>query len=223
MEHSINIFSFLPAEIVEKYMHVFMTFIVIIITFLIAFFSKKMTKEIPGRAQSFFEIIVESINNMVINVAGEEGGRFLPLIFGIAVYVFFSNIIGLIPGLASPTANLNTTVAPALVVFFTYNYIGIKKHGINYIKQFMGPVLWLAPFMMVIEFIGHLARPLSLSVRLFGNIFGEDLVIAILFMLVPYLIPLPMFFLGIFTCFLQTYIFMMLTLIYISNALEETH
>jgi F-type H+-transporting ATPase subunit a len=160
---------------------------------------------------------------MVINVAGEEGGRFLPLIFGIAVYVFFSNIIGLITGLASPTANLNSTVAPAIVVFFTYNYIGIKKHGLHYIKHFMGPVLWLAPFMIIIELIGHLARPLSLSVRLFGNIFGEDLVIAILFILVPYIIHLPMFFLGLFTCLLQTYIFMMLTLIYISNALEETH
>jgi F-type H+-transporting ATPase subunit a len=200
-----------------------MTFIVILIVIIIAFFAKRMTKEIPDRTQNFFEIIVESINNMVINVAGEEGKDYLPLIFGIGVYVFLSNILGLIPGLMSPTSNLNSTVAPALVVFFTYNYIGIKKHGVNYIKQFMGPVIWLAPFMMIIEFIGHLARPLSLSMRLFGNIFGEDLVIAILFMLVPYIIPLPMFFLGIFTCFLQTYIFMMLTLIYISNALEEAH
>lgn len=223
MEHPINIFSFLPADIVEKYIHVFMTLIVIVLTLIIAFLSKRMTEEIPGRIQSFFEILVESIKNMVVNVAGEEGRRFLPLIFGIAIYVFFSNILGLIPGLAAPTANLNSTVAPALVVFFTYNYIGIKKHGIYYIKQFMGPVLWLAPFMMVIELIGHLARPLSLSMRLFGNIFGEDLVIVILFMLVPYLVPLPMFFLGIFTCFLQTYIFMMLTLIYISSALEEAH
>lgn len=223
MEHPINIFSFLPPNIVEKYIHVFMTFIVILIVIIIAFFAKRMTKEIPDRTQNFFEIIVESINNMVINVAGEEGKDYLPLIFGIGVYVFLSNILGLIPGLMSPTSNLNSTVAPALVVFFTYNYIGIKKHGVNYIKQFMGPVIWLAPFMMIIEFIGHLARPLSLSMRLFGNIFGEDLVIAILFMLVPYIIPLPMFFLGIFTCFLQTYIFMMLTLIYISNALEEAH
>lgn len=223
MEHPINIFSFLPAEIVNKYIHVFMTIIIIIFLLIIAFFSKKMTKEIPSRTQSFFEVLIESINNMVINVIGEEGKDYLPLIFGIAIYVFFSNILGLIPGLASPTANLNSTVAPAIVVFFTYNYIGIKKHGLHYIKHFMGPVLWLAPFMIIIEFIGHLARPLSLSVRLFGNIFGEDLVIAILFMLVPYIIPLPMFFLGVFTCILQTYIFMMLTLIYIASALEETH
>jgi F-type H+-transporting ATPase subunit a len=223
MEHPINIFSFLPPDVMSKYQHVFMTIIVIIFTLLIAYVSKNMTKEIPGRLQGFFEITVVSIKNMVINVIGEEGKDYLPLIFGIAIYVFLSNILGLIPGFASPTANLNSTVAPALVVFFTYNYIGVKRHGFSYIKHFMGPVVWLAPFMIIIEVIGHLARPLSLSVRLFGNIFGEDLVIAILFMLVPYLIPLPMFFLGIFTCLLQTYIFMMLTLIYIAGALEETH
>lgn len=223
MEHSINIFSFLPADLVNKYLHVFMTIIVILFTLLIGYVSKNMTNEVPGRLQGFFEVIVVSIKNMVVNVIGEEGKDYLPLIFGIAIYVFFSNILGLIPGFASPSANLNSTVAPALVVFFTYNYIGIKRHGFSYIKHFMGPVLWLAPFMIIIEVIGHLARPLSLSVRLFGNIFGEDLVIAILFMLVPYLVPLPMFFLGIFTCLLQTYIFIMLTLIYIASALEETH
>jgi F-type H+-transporting ATPase subunit a len=223
MEHPLNIFFFLPESIQAKYLHVLMTFVVIIITILLGILSKKMNKEIPGRFQSFLEILVQSIYNMTLSSLGNEGKPYIPLVFAIGVYVFLSNILGLIPLFSSPTANLNSTVAPALVVFFTYNYIGIKKYGLRYIKHFIGPVIWLAPFMIIIEFIGHLARPLSLSVRLFGNIFGEDLVIAILFMLVPYLIPLPMFFLGIFTCFLQTYIFMMLTIIYISGVLEEVH
>ncbi|MDY6820507.1 MAG: F0F1 ATP synthase subunit A [Deferribacterota bacterium] len=223
MEHAINIFSFLPEDLVHKYIHVLTTFVVIAALLIIGSFTKNMTKEVPGKVQSFFETIVESIYNFSLNTLGEEGKPYIPIIFGIAFYVFFSNILGLIPGFIAPTSNLNSTVAPAVVVFFTYNYIGIKKHGLAYIKHFIGPVIWLAPLMIIIELISHLARPLSLSIRLFGNIFGEDLVIAVLFMLVPYLIPLPMFFLGIFTCFIQTFVFMLLTLVYISGALEEAH
>ncbi len=138
--------------------------------------------------------------------------------------LLFSNFLGLIPGFLAPTSNLNSTAAPALVVFAVYQYIGIRKHGAGYIKHFfLGPVSWLAPLMLIIELIGHFARPLSLSMRLFGNIFGEDLVIIILFMLVPFLVPLPMFFLGLFTSALQAYVFMMLSMIYISGALEEAH
>ena len=182
-----------------------------------------MREEIPGKLQNTFELIVSGVYKMAYDVMGEEGKPYVPLIFAIGIYVLFSNVLGLVPGFISPTANLNTTAAPALLVFFTYNYIGIKKHKLNYIKQFTGPILWLAPLMIVIEIIGHFARPLSLSIRLFGNIFGEDLVIAILFLLVPYLVPLPMFFLAIFTGTLQAYVFMMLSMIYISGALEGAH
>lgn len=223
MEHPLNIFSFLPHEILTKYLHVLMTFVVILLLFIIGKIASGMRRDIPTKGQNVFELLVGSIRKMGIDVMGEEGEPYIPLIFAIGVYVLFSNLLGILPGFLSPTANLNTTAAPAIIVFFTYHFIGIKKHGAHYVKHFMGPVPWLAPLMIIIELIGHLSRPLSLSMRLFGNIFGEDLVIIILFVLVPFLVPLPMYFMAVFTSVLQAYVFMMLSMIYISGALEEAH
>ncbi len=223
MEHPLNIFSFLPHAVQAKYMHVLMTFVVVLLVFFLGTIASKQKNEVPGKSQNFFELLVAAIYGMAEDIMGKEGKPYVPLIFGIGLYVLLSNLLGLIPGFISPTSNLNTTVAPALVVFFVYNYIGLKKHGAGYIKHFMGPVAALAPLMIIIEIISHLSRPLSLSMRLFGNIFGEDLVIAVLFMLVPFLVPLPMYFMGIFTSILQTYVFMILSMIYIGGALEEAH
>ncbi len=223
MEHPLNIFSFLPHGVQEKYIHVLMTFVVVLLVFLLGKIASKQKNEVPGKSQNFFELLVAAVYGMAEDIMGKEGKPYVPLIFGIGLYVLLSNLLGLIPGFISPTSNLNTTVAPALVVFFVYNFIGLKKHGAGYIKHFMGPVAALAPLMIIIEIISHLSRPLSLSMRLFGNIFGEDLVIAVLFMLVPFLVPLPMYFMGIFTSILQTYVFMILSMIYIGGALEEAH
>jgi F-type H+-transporting ATPase subunit a len=223
MEHPLNIFSFLPHAVQAKYMHVLMTFVVVLFVFFLGTIASKQRKEVPGKAQNFFELLVAAVYGMADDIMGEEGRPYVPLIFGIGLYVLISNCMGLIPGFISPTSNLNTTAAPAVIVFLVYNFIGIKKHGAGYIKHFMGPVAAIAPLMIIIEIIGHLSRPVSLSMRLFGNIFGEDLVIAVLFMLVPFLVPLPMFFMGIFTSILQAYVFMMLSMIYIGGALEEAH
>lgn len=223
MEHPLNIFSFLPHEVQLKYMHVLMTFLVVLLVIFLGSYASKQRSEIPGKGQNLFEMLSSAVYKMGIDIMGEEGKSYIPLIFGIGIYVLFSNLLGIIPGFSSPTANLNSTVAPAIIVFFTYHFIGVKKHGSHYVKHFMGPVAWLAPLMIIIEIIGHLSRPLSLSMRLFGNIFGEDLVIMILFILVPFLVPLPMYFMAIFTSTLQAYVFMMLSMIYISGALEEAH
>ncbi|QAR32360.1 ATP synthase F0 subunit A [Geovibrio thiophilus] len=223
MEHPLNISMLFPADIGHTYWHVMMTFVVMLFTLFLGSIASRQGSEIPGRAQGAFETAVGAVYNMGVELMGEEGKPYIPLIFGIGVYVLFSNWMGLIPGFLAPTSNLNSTIAPALVVFFTYQAIGIKKHGAHYIKHFLGPVAFLAPLMFVIEVIGHLARPMSLSMRLFGNVFGEELVIVILFMLVPFLIPLPMVMLGMFTGALQAYVFMMLSMIYISGALEEAH
>ncbi|MBZ4642810.1 MAG: synthase subcomplex subunit [Deferribacteraceae bacterium] len=223
MEHPLNIFSFLPHEVVAKYLHVLMMFVIVLLIVIIGKMVSGLRSEVPSTKQNVFELLVGGIYKMGIDVMGEEGKPYIPLIFAIGLYVWFSNVFGIIPGFAAPTANLNTTAAPALIVFFTYHFIGIKKHGAHYIKHFMGPIAWLAPLMIIIELIGHLSRPLSLSMRLFGNIFGEDLVIMILFVLVPFLVPLPMYFMAIFTSTLQAYVFMMLSMIYISGALEEAH
>lgn len=223
MEHPLNVSMLFGMAFSHKFWHVTMTFLVVLIVIFLGSLAKKKNAEVPGRTQNALEVFVKGVYNMCDDVMGVEGRPYIPLIFGIGLYVAFSNFLGLIPGFLAPTSNLNSTIAPAIVVFMVYNYIGIKKHGAGYIKHFLGPVAWLAPLMIIIEFIGHLARPLSLSMRLFGNIFGEDLVIIILFMLVPFIVPLPMFFLGLFTSALQAYVFMMLSMIYISGALEEAH
>lgn len=223
MEHPLNLSMLFGMEFAEKYWHVLMAFIVLLLVLYVGSFALRNRSEVPGRGQNLIEVLVKGVVGMCDDVMGPQGRPYIPLIFGIGLYVSFSNLIGAIPGFMSPTANLNSTVAPALVVFFVYQYIGIKKHGAHYIKHFLGPVGWLSPLMLIIELVGHLARPLSLSMRLFGNIFGEDLVIIILFMLVPFLVPLPMFFLSLFTSVLQAYVFMMLSMIYISGALEEAH
>jgi F-type H+-transporting ATPase subunit a len=111
----------------------------------------------------------------------------------------------------------------AIVVFVSTHVIGIRLHGVKYIKHFLGPIWWLTPLMVVIEIVSHLARPLSLSVRLFGNIMGEDKVLAVVVLLVPFLIPLPVFVLMIFTSFIQTVVFMLLAMMYIAGAVEEAH
>lgn len=223
MEHPLNVSMLFGMGFSHTYWHVVMTFIVVLVCLVLGSFALRAKAEVPGRGQNAVELLVKSIYGMCDDVMGHHGRPYIPVIFGIGLYVAFSNLLGLIPGFLAPTSNLNSTVAPALVVFVLYQYIGIKTHGSHYIKHFLGPVSWLAPLMLIIELIGHLARPLSLSMRLFGNIFGEDLVIIILFMLVPFLVPLPMFFLGIFTGLLQAYVFMMLSMIYISGALEEAH
>lgn len=223
MEHPLNLTSFLPASIQHHYLHVIMLLVAVLIIFIMGLYARTLRKEVPGKAQNFFEVLVGGINNLAVDVMGQEGRAYIPVVFGIGLYVAVSNLMALIPGLIPPTSNMNTTAAPAIFVFLLYNFIGIKKHGARYIKHFLGPLVWLAPFMIIIEFISHLARPLSLTMRLFGNIAGEDLVVVILFMLVPVIVPLPMFFLMIFTSVLQAFVFMMLTMVYIAGALEEAH
>jgi F-type H+-transporting ATPase subunit a len=154
---------------------------------------------------------------------GPHGMIFFPLIATIAVFIFTANMAGIIPGFFSPTANMNTNAAMALTVFVLTHIVGIRIHGFKYLKQFMGPVWWMAPIMIPIELIGHLARPLSLTMRLFGNIAGEDLVLGVLLLLVPYVVPLPFLALMIFTSVLQAFVFSLLAMMYISGAMEEAH
>lgn len=190
---------------------------------LFSFLATRRVSILPGRFQNVMEVIVEGIDTFLTDTMGPEGRKFFPLIATLGIYILTSNLLGLIPGFESPTANLNTTVSLAVVVFAMTHIVGIQVHGIKYVKQFMGPVWWLTPLMMPIEIISHLSRPLSLSVRLFGNIMGEDIVLAVVLLLVPLLVPLPVFVLMIFTSCIQTVVFMLLTMMYIAGAMEEAH
>lgn len=178
---------------------------------------------LPGGVQNVMEVIIEGFDNLLVETMGPEGRKFFPLIATLGLYILTANLLGLLPGFESPTANLNTTLSMALVVFFTTHIVGIKIHGAKYVKHFLGPIWWLTPLMVVIELVSHFARVISLSFRLFGNIAGEDKVLAVVVLLVPLLVPLPVFVLMIFTSFIQTVVFMLLTMMYIAGAMEEAH
>jgi len=166
---------------------------------------------------------VGALENLLIETMGPHGKTYFPLIATLAIFILTANLIGLIPGFESPTSNLNTTVSMALCVFFMTHIVGIKIHGFKYIKQFLGPVWWLTPLMLPIEIISHLTRPLSLSVRLFGNIQGGHIVLAVLFILVPFLVPLPILALKVFIAIIQTLVFALLSMMYIAGAMEGAH
>jgi F-type H+-transporting ATPase subunit a len=199
------------------------TWIVMAILIVAALVVKSKLEIVPRGSQNFWEVVVSTLEDVVVQIMGEHGGPFFPLIASLALFILGCNLIGILPWLQSATNNLNTTLALALVAFTMTHVVGIKHHGTHYIKHFLGPVPWLIPLMLPIEIIGHLSRILSLSFRLFGNIMGEDLAIIILTLLVPYLVPLPMMFLQVFTSFIQTLVFIMLTMMYISGSLEEAH
>jgi F-type H+-transporting ATPase subunit a len=204
--------------------HVVMSIIVML--FLIIFFglASRKLKILPTPLQSILEVLVEAFENLLVDIIGEEGKKYLPLIGTLGLFIFFSNILGLIPGFMSPTSNLNVPIGCAVVAFFYYHWQGIKTHGLfGYFKQFAGPIPWLAPLLIPIELISHFSRPLSLSLRLFGNIFGEELLILIIASLFPFILPLPFMTLAIFTGLVQAFVFVVLTTVYIGGAVASEH
>jgi F-type H+-transporting ATPase subunit a len=190
---------------------------------MLSFLATRRLEIYPGRFQNVMEVIIGGFDSMLNETMGHHGRRYFPLIATLGIYILTANLLGIIPGFESPTANINTTASMAIVVFFSTHVVGVMTHGWKYLKQFMGPVWLMAPLMVPIEIISHISRPLSLSVRLFGNIMGEDKVLAVVLLIVPYLVPLPVFVLMIFTSIIQTIVFMLLAMMYISSAVEEGH
>lgn len=171
--------------------------------------------------RNLMEILVSGVYNIMEDSMGHNAPRFLFLIGSLGLFILFSNLSGLIPGFVPPTDNLNTTLACALIIFFSTHYYGFKEHGPSYLKHFVGPFWWLAWLMIPIEIISHLARPMSLSLRLFGNIMGDHTVGAIFFSLSPLVVPVFTAVLGLFVSFVQTFVFMLLAMVYISGAIEH--
>ncbi|MDY0043945.1 MAG: F0F1 ATP synthase subunit A [Syntrophales bacterium] len=203
--------------------HVTYTWFIMLLLILLSYLATRRLDLYPNRVQNIMEVFLGGLDNLLVDTMGEEGRKFFPLIATLAIFIMIANLLGIIPGFESPTSNLNTTASMALIVFLMTHIVGIKEHGFKYVKHFLGPVWWMAPLMMPIEIVSHLSRPLSLSVRLFGNIMGEDLVLAILLLLVPFLVPLPMFALMIFTSLIQTLVFVLLAMMYITASMEEAH
>lgn len=213
--------------------HIFTGFLVsalLVLTVLIfAKKSRSVSEElIPDERVSLKNILqvsVEAILNLMRGVMGDQAKDYLPLIGTLFIYIFINNLIGIIPGFIPATENVNTNFGCALTVFLFYNYMGIKKHGFkNYLKHFMGPIWWMAPLMLIIELISHVVRPVSLSLRLFGNIYGDHLVLGIFSDLVPLVIPVIFLGLGVFVSFIQAFVFSLLSTVYIGLAVaHEEH
>jgi F-type H+-transporting ATPase subunit a len=192
---------------------------------LFAFLTRGIYTLIPGKLQSMLELIVEAYIGLVEENVGHKGRKYVPFFLTFAIFIFVSTIVGLIPGLIPPTANLNSTVGLAIIVFLATHVIGFKEHGTKYIHHFIGPAWWLAPIMIPIEIVGHAARPLSLSLRLFGNMMGHEQIVMVLLVLMPAGYPLLALstVLGIFVGLIQAFIFTLLSMLYIAGALEESH
>lgn len=186
--------------------------------------------------RNFLELFVESTYGIMKDIMGEKAAKyFLPLIGTAALFIFFSNCFGLIPGFAPPTSNFNTTVACALVIFFTTHIYGVREHGLKYFKHFLGPItsgpwyawpgiLALMALMLVVEIISHLARPLSLSVRLAANLTADHTVVGGFYKLFELAAPIPIMLLGVIVCIVQTLVFCILSTVYISMAIaHEEH
>jgi F-type H+-transporting ATPase subunit a len=193
-------------SILERYDHLLNAALAALTTMAITTLVRKNLARIPGPLQQVFEGVVGGLKDMI------------------ALFVFFNNLFGLIPALSPGTSNWNVTLGSALVVFAYYNFHGMKEQGfVKYWAHFAGPIWWLAPLMFPLEILGLLSRILSHSLRLFGNIAGEHLVAGIFFGLMPILLPLPMMFLGLFFGLIQTFVFTMLTTIYLSGAVSHEH
>lgn len=184
---------------------------------------------VPTGFQNFIETVVETLLKITEENIGHKWGKTLfPLVGTIALYILICNFMGLIPGFVSPTANINATASIAIPVFLATHYYGIKVHSFRYINHFAGPVrsivaLPLMLLMVLLEMIGHLVRPLTLSVRLFGNMYSKHLILTILAMLAPAIIPTFVLGLGILVSLIQTFVFVLLTTLYLAGAVEEAH
>lgn len=213
----------LLAKIVSP--HMTYTWLIMICLVIIPKLTLGKMEMIPGKAQNFWEAIIGGMEDFFADNMGREGARMMfPMLATFSLYIFVANLMGLIPGFTSPTSNLNITLGCTLIVFVTTHILGVKFHGIKYVKHFMGPIWWMAPFLAPIEIISHLSRIMSLSVRLFGNIMGKETLLAVLFMLGgAYFAPLPIMVLGVLVAFLQALVFVLLSVAYFSGAIEPAH
>ena len=182
-----------------------------------------LKKTAPTGVQNLLETVVGGLENFVVDIMGPEGTHYLSLVGSLFLFILVCNLQGLIPGFDSPTANINTTLALALVSFTATHYIGVKRHGISYVKHFMGPMWGLAPLMLPIELISHFARVMSLTFRLFGNMVAKHKLLLVLALLAPYIAPIPILGLGLLVAFVQALVFTLLTMLYLSGSIEEAH
>ena len=215
-----------PHQVPHYVSYAFLASIILIVVGLIVRSSLKL---IPTGIQNFMEAITDGIHNLVEeNIGHHWTPSLFPLIATIALYIAVCNFMGLIPGLYSPTSNVNNNAAMAIPVFLATHVFGVRAHGIGYFKHFLGPVrsifaLPLMILMFIIEGIGHLVRPVTLTVRLFGNMAAKHIILLVLGGLAPWIIPTAILALGTLVSIIQAFVFTLLTTLYLAGAVEEAH
>ena len=213
-----------PLSVLERYDHLLNAFLAFALAIAITSYVRARMKRVPGPLQQTFEFVVQGLKDLVGDNIHHHPEKYLPFVGTIALFIFFNNLFGVIPGLSPATSNWNVTLGSALVVFLYYNFHGMKEQGfLKYWLHFAGPIWWLAWLMFPLEILGLLSRILSHSLRLFGNIGGEHMVAGIFFGLLPILLPVPLLVMGIFFGLIQTFVFTMLTVIYLSGAVAHDH
>jgi F-type H+-transporting ATPase subunit a len=181
---------------------------------------------VPDRGmtvRNLLELVVEAVFSVAEDVAGRSGRQYTYLFGSFFIFILVANLFGLVPGLLPPTDNFNVTFGCGLIAFFAYHCIGVREHGVRYLKQFVGPVWILAIIMVPIELVGHLVRPFSLGLRLFGNIFGDHLVLGIFTDLTKVVVPVVFYLLGAFVAVIQAFVFTLLSMIYVGLATSHEH
>lgn len=227
--------TYIAGEQPDRIIHVFMGIIVFVLALGLGISVYRATRKksamIPPRRftpVTFMEVLSEAVLGLMEGLMGEKNARkFFPLIGGLAVFILLSNMLGMIPGLLPPTDTLNTTLGLGVVVFVATHYFGLRAHGFAYFKHFLGPIIkWYALplmlLMLLIETISHLVRPLSLAIRLMGNIMGDHKVLGIFLGFGVLLVPLPVMALGLLVAVVQTLVFCLLSMVYIALAVEES-
>jgi F-type H+-transporting ATPase subunit a len=175
--------------------------------------------------RNLFEMLADTVYGLMEGVMGEKDARrYLPIIGSLFVFILFSNLLSLIPGFIPPTDTLKTNLGLALMIFLLTHVLGVRAHGIKYFKHFLGPWLPLAPLMLPIEIISHIARPVSLAMRLLGNISADHAVVLAFFAVIPFLVPVPFLIMGVFVSVVQAVVFSLLSTVYIGSAIaHEEH
>lgn len=233
MHHDFTWFEWMWSFVNPKNSHVFSGLLVALLLTIAAVVYKKSLKPVSQEVipdhrvslKNIFQMAVEALYSLVEGIVGPKARIYFPLIGTLFIYIFVNNLLGAIPGFVPATGNINTNLACSLVVFVTYNYLGMKEHGFkNYMAHFMGPLLWMAPLFFMIEMISHLVRPLTLAFRLFGNLTGDHIVLGIFSDLVPLGVPVIFMAFGIFVSFVQAFVFSLLSTVYIALAVaHEEH
>ena len=231
MEHPFMWYDILPSPLRLLPQHTFTALLVMTLLLVLACLARRSLSQsadpvVPEEGVSVrnvFELLVELVVGLSDGIIGLKGRKYVHLFGSFFIFILTANLFGLLPGFSPPTNNLNTTLGLGLVSFCAYHYFGMREHGAGYIKQFLGPMLVLAPFFLVLEGISHLVRPFSLALRLFGNMFGDHLVVEIFTDLTKVGVPVLFYILGALVSVIQAFVFTLLSVIYVAMAISHEH